>query len=124
MPHAQSAVPSQQPQAMPSNQAALWRSVIVGVIGFLTLVDLFATQAILPSLAKAYGVAPGAIGFAVNASTMGMAVSCLGVALISRRLNRSLGIWVSLVLLAIPTSLLAIAPDLATFTLLRIVQGV
>jgi MFS transporter, YNFM family, putative membrane transport protein len=124
MPHAQSAVSPHEPQATSSNQPALWRSVIVGVIGFLTLVDLFATQAILPSLAKAYDVAPGAIGFAVNASTIGMAVSCLAVALISRRLNRSIGIWASLMLLAIPTSLLAIAPDLAAFTLLRIVQGV
>lgn len=105
-------------------QVAIWRSVIIGVIAFLTLVDLFATQAILPSLAKAYDVSPSAIGFAVNASTMGMAVSCLGVALLSRHLNRKLGIWVSLALLAIPTSLLAIAPDLTTFTALRIVQGI
>ena len=94
------------------------------MIGFLTLVDLFATQAILPSLAKAYAVSPAAIGFAVNASTIGMAAACLGVALISRHLNRRLGIWLSLALLAVPTSLLAVAPDLATFTALRIVQGV
>jgi MFS transporter, YNFM family, putative membrane transport protein len=122
MPQAQSVVSPKQNIAMA--RVALRRSVIIGVIGFLTLVDLFATQAILPSLAKAYGASPAAIGFAVNASTIGMAVSCLGVALISRHLNRSLGIWISLALLAIPTSLLAVAPDLATFTALRIVQGV
>jgi predicted MFS family arabinose efflux permease len=109
---------------MVPERVAVWRSVIIGVIGFLTLVDLFATQAILPSLAKTYRVSPAAIGFAVNASTIGMAISCLGVALVSRYVNRSLGIWVSLALLAIPTSLLAVAPDLATFTALRIVQGV
>ena len=100
------------------------RPVIVSVIGFLTLVDLFATQAILPSLAMHYGVKPASIGLAANASTIGMAVSCLVVALISRQLNRWRGIWVCLALLAIPTSLLAIAPDLATFTALRIMQGV
>jgi predicted MFS family arabinose efflux permease len=110
--------------AMVSERSAISRSVIIGVIGFLTLVDLFATQAILPSLAKTYRVSPAAIGFAVNASTIGMAISCLGVALVSTHLNRSLGIWASLALLAIPTSLLAVAPDLATFTALRIVQGV
>ncbi len=104
--------------------AMLVRSVIIGVIGFLTLVDLFATQAILPSLARLYDVAPSAIGFAVNASTIGMAVSCLGVALISRHLNRRQGIWISLAVLAIPTSLLAVAPDLLTFAVLRVVQGV
>ena len=36
----------------------LLRSFVIGVIGFLTLVDLFATQAILPSLAQHYGVSP------------------------------------------------------------------
>jgi predicted MFS family arabinose efflux permease len=100
------------------------RSAIVGVIGFLTLVDLFATQAILPSLATLYKVSPASIGFAVNASTIGMAFSCLGVALISQHLNRRRGIWISLALLAIPTSLLALAPDIATFAILRIMQGV
>jgi predicted MFS family arabinose efflux permease len=108
---------------MPPDRLAIWRSAVIGVIGFLTLVDLFATQAILPSLAIAYDVSPSAIGFAVNASTIGMAVSCLVVALVSRHLNRSLGIWVSLMLLAVPTSLLAVAPDLATFTALRVIQG-
>ena len=124
MPRAQASASPAHAESTAPQQAAIGRSVIIGVIAFLTLVDLFATQAILPSLATAYGVAPSAIGFAVNASTMGMAVSCLGVALVSRHLNRRLGIWVSLALLAIPTSLLAAAPDLATFTALRIVQGV
>jgi predicted MFS family arabinose efflux permease len=105
-------------------QVALRRAAIIGIIGFLTLVDLFATQAVLPSLAKLYGVTPAAIGSAVNATTIGMAVSCLGVALVSRSIPRRLGIWVSLALLAIPTSLLATAPDLLTFTALRVLQGV
>lgn len=105
-------------------QARKLRSLVVGVIGFLTLVDLFATQAILPSLATLYRVAPAEIGFAVNASTIGMAASCLGVALVSRRLNRRQGIWISLALLAVPTSLLAVAPDLTTFAALRVAQGV
>src|SRR5262249_30802838 len=100
------------------------RTAITGLIGFLTLVDLFATQAILPSLARAYGVTPAAMGFAVNASTMGMAAAGLMVGLASRHLPRRRGIWISLALLAIPTALLSIAPDLATFTALRIVQGV
>jgi MFS transporter, YNFM family, putative membrane transport protein len=100
------------------------RTVVTGLIGFLTLVDLFATQAILPSLAKAYGVTPSAMGFAVNASTMGMAAAGLLVGLASRHLPRRRGIWMSLALLAIPTALLSIAPDLETFTVLRIVQGV
>ncbi len=50
------------------------RAFTIGLTAFLTVVDLFATQAILPSLAVAYRVSPGAMGFAVNASTIGMAI--------------------------------------------------
>jgi len=100
------------------------RTAVTGLIGFLTLVDLFAAQAILPSLARAYGVTPAAMGFAVNASTMGMAAAGLLVGLFSRHLPRRRGIWISLALLVIPTALLSVAPDLMTFTALRVVQGV
>ena len=62
--------------------AVLLRTVVIGLTAFLTVVDLFSTQAILPSLARAYAVSPAAMGFAVNASTMGMAVAGLTVVLI------------------------------------------
>jgi predicted MFS family arabinose efflux permease len=52
-----------------------------------------------------------------------MAVSGLAVALLGRRIDRRMGVLWSLGLLAVPTALLAVAPDLATFTALRIVQG-
>ena len=68
--------------------AVLLRSFIIGLTAFLTVVDLFATQAILPSLTLAYGVTPAAMGFAVNASTMGMAVAGLGVAFFSHWIDR------------------------------------
>jgi predicted MFS family arabinose efflux permease len=99
------------------------RSSIVALIAFLTLVDLFATQAILPALAHAYRVTPAAMGFAVNATTIGMAASSLAVAGLSQRVDRRLGVSVCLAVLAIPTSLLAIAPDLMAFTALRVAQG-
>jgi predicted MFS family arabinose efflux permease len=107
----------------PSAHGATLRSLVIGLTAFLTLVDLFATQAILPSLARAYQVSPAAMGFAVNAATIGMAVAGLAVAFLSRYIDRRLGIFASLAALSIPTALLASAPDLATFTVLRIVQG-
>lgn len=99
------------------------RSLVIGLTAFLTVVDLFATQAILPSLTRHYGVTPAAMGFAVNASTFGMAVAGLVVGFLSPHINRRTGILLSLALLAIPTSLLASAPNLAVFTILRIAQG-
>jgi YNFM family putative membrane transporter len=101
----------------------LLRTIVIGLTAFLTVVDLFATQAILPTLTRAYQVTPAAMGFAVNSSTMGMAVAGLVVSLFSQRINRRLGILISLSVLSIPTALLAVAPDLTTFTVLRIAQG-
>ncbi|MBR0721386.1 MFS transporter [Bradyrhizobium manausense] len=99
------------------------RSLVIGLTAFLTVVDLFATQAILPSLTRHYGVTPAAMGFAVNASTFGMAIAGLVVGFLSPHIDRRTGILLSLALLAIPTSLLAVAPNLAVFTALRIAQG-
>ncbi|QPF89834.1 MFS transporter [Bradyrhizobium commune] len=100
-----------------------FRSLVIGLTAFLTVVDLFATQAILPSLTRHYGVTPAAMGFAVNASTFGMATASLVVGFFSPHINRRTGILISLLALAIPTSLLASAPNLTVFTALRVAQG-
>lgn len=111
------------PHAARSPRAA-FRLLVTGFIGFLTLVDLFAAQALLPTLAKAYHVTPAAMGFAVNASTMGMAAAGLVVALVSHKIPRRTGIWIALALLTLPTLALAAAPPLPLFTVLRVIQGV
>lgn len=105
------------------SRGAILRSIVIGLTAFLTVVDLFATQAILPSLTRHYNATPAAMGFAVNASTMGMAVAGLVVGFFSQHIDRRLGILLSLAILAIPTSLLATAPDLTVFTVLRVTQG-
>ena len=99
------------------------RSLVIGLTAFLTVVDLFATQAILPSLTRHYNVTPAAMSFAVNASTMGMAVAGLVVGFLSQHIDRRLGILMSLIILAVPTTLLAVAPNVAVFTILRVMQG-
>lgn len=108
----------QEPRARISGAPA-----IIGVIGFLTLVDLFAAQAILPSLAKRFAASPSEIGIAVNAGTIGMAIAGVGVVFWGRRVDRRVGVVASLAALSIPTLLLAVASDLATFAALRIIQG-
>ena len=95
----------------------------VGLIGFLTLVDLFATQAILPTLAQLYQVKPSEIGLAANASTLGMAIAGLLAGVLGEHLERRRTIVVALAVLALPTLALSIAPSLTVFALLRIAQG-
>ena len=103
---------------------ALLRTFVIGLMAFLTVVDLFATQAILPSLARHYQREPGCDGVrgqlehdrawrspdwrwrsSAGASTAGAA---------SR--------WRSRCSPSRPRPL-AVAPDLTTFTALRIAQG-
>ena len=113
-------------RALPMSQSSglsLGSSLLIATIGFLTLVDLFATQAILPSLAQAYGVKPSEIGLAANASTLGMAISGLLVGAFTGSVERKSAISLCLLLLAVPTALLAFAPNLTIFAVLRVVQG-
>ena len=116
------------PSALAARKMDDWRSpvvnyLVIATMAFLTVVDLFATQAILPALTQRYGVTPAAMAFAVNSSTMGMAIGGFATAVFSRYLDRRLGIIACLVVLAIPTALLGMLPDLMTFTLLRVMQG-
>jgi YNFM family putative membrane transporter len=97
--------------------------LIIAVTAFLTVVDLFATQALLPTLAQHYHVSAAAMGLAVNACTLGMAIGGLSIALLSDRIERRTGIFASLVALSVPTFLLAFAPTIGTFAILRISQG-
>ena len=109
----------------PGSRATLspFRFVLIATMAFLTVVDLFAAQAILPALRTAYGVSPAMMSTAVNASTIGMAIGGFATALLSSRIERRAGIVVALVLLAIPTAALATLPPIGLFTVLRVLQG-
>jgi MFS transporter, YNFM family, putative membrane transport protein len=110
-------------QSSPRRVAASSRLPVIALMAFLTVVDLFAAQALLPTLVSHYQVTPAAMGLAVNACTLGMALGGLAVALYGGTINRRTGIIESLCLLSIPTILLAFAPNLAVFAALRITQG-
>ena len=99
------------------------RSTIISVVAFLTLIDLFGAQALLPQIVVGYGAEPAIAGFAVNAATLGMAVSGLAVAWFADRIDRKAGIWRCLLLLSIPTALLSFTDSIWIFMALRIVQG-
>jgi len=113
----------------PSTPRSKWRgtghgrNTVIAVTAFLTLVDLFAMQAILPSLVAAYDVAPADMGVAVNASTIGMAIAGLCISLFGKKIDQRRGIMLALGLLSIPTLLLSTMPSLPIFAGLRIAQG-
>ncbi|MBB3521574.1 hypothetical protein FHX03_000883 [Rhizobium sp. BK456] len=100
-----------------------WRFGLIALIAFLTLVDLFAAQAVLPSLVERFEVSRATMGLAVNASTLGMAIAGLLVAFFGGDVDRRNGIWISLALLSIPTTLLAFTDNILVFAALRVLQG-
>ena len=110
-------------RTLAATQAQAVQLAIIGTMAFLTVVDLFATQALLPTLAAHFQVKPSAAGLAVNASTLGMAAGGLIIALFGQRIDRRRGIVASLLILSVPTLLLAVAPNLWVFAGLRIIQG-
>ncbi|MEO1532032.1 MAG: MFS transporter, partial [Pseudomonadota bacterium] len=99
------------------------RMSLVGLIAFFTLIDLFAAQALAPQLTAAYGTDTATMGLALNLAAVGMAVAGLTVAWFSDRIDRRLGIWVSLAVLAVPTALLGVVDDIGVFMVLRVIQG-
>lgn len=113
--------PTLDPPVMVGSSA--FRALMIAALAFLTLVDLFATQAILPSLAHHYGASPASASLAVNASTLGMAVASLAVAFLASKISRRAGVVAALLLLAPTTALLALAPNLEIFAALRVIQG-
>lgn len=106
-----------------SERSSAFRFLLIATIAFLTLVDLFATQVIIPSLTLRYKVSPATMGAAVSACTFGMAAASLLVALFSERIDRRWGIILSLTILSVPTVLLAWAPTVGIFAALRVTQG-
>ncbi|MEO0567007.1 MAG: MFS transporter [Pseudomonadota bacterium] len=99
------------------------RFAIVLLISFLSLIDLFGSQALLPQIIIEYGQSAALSGVAVNAATLGMAIAGLVVAWFADRIDRKKGIWVCLALLAVPTALLAATDSIWVFLCLRILQG-
>ena len=63
------AMPSSKPEAHAYSAGVFFRSVVIALTAFLTLVDLFATQAILPMLTAHYGVTPGQMGLASRSAS-------------------------------------------------------
>jgi predicted MFS family arabinose efflux permease len=106
-----------------AKRVALRTLATIAVTALLTLLDLFGPQAIAPVLTAAFNITPAHMGIAINAATIGMAVSGLVTACVADRIERKPVMVLALLALSVPTFLLALAPDLATFAMLRVVQG-
>ncbi len=99
------------------------RRLGVAAAGFGTFVNLYATQALLPTLAQAFRTTLAHTGLTVTASLVAVALVAPFVGGISDALGRRRLILGACLLLVLPTALAAFAPTLGALILWRFVQG-
>ncbi|WP_344684343.1 MFS transporter [Saccharopolyspora taberi] len=97
-------------------------SLLVGALGMFAL--LYAPQPVLPQLADAFGLSPGAAALTVSATTLGLAVGAIPLGMLSEAVGRRRTMVCSLVLAA---ALGLVMPWVQAFPVLvglRLAQGV
>lgn len=97
--------------------------LLMALPGLLILMDFFEPQAIAPPLAIAFHASPSQIGVTVNATLSGMAVAGILTGAFGDRISRKPVTVGALLLLSVPTMLVALAPSVVVFGLLRTAQG-
>lgn len=85
---------------------------------------LYATQPVLPLLAREYAVAPTVASLAVSASTGALALTVIPVVGLARRFGRAPVMRWGLVAAVLLTVAVALAPDFTTLVVLRALTGV
>ncbi len=95
----------------------------MAIAGLCNFLNLYTPQSILPTLADAFGVAPGRTGLTVTAPLIAVAVVAPFVGTISDMLGRKRLIVTALSILVIPTLLTAAAQSFAALLLWRFIQG-
>jgi len=114
---------SRSTSAIFSPKAGLALNIAVCAAGFVTFVNMWCTQAILPVLAAAFHVAQARTGLTVTAPLIATASMAPVIGAISDRFGRKKFICAAAFLLAIPAVLAAQAQSLEALVACRFLQG-
>ncbi|HTQ71929.1 MAG TPA: MFS transporter [Acidocella sp.] len=98
-------------------------TLVLVLAGFVTFVNMWCTQAILPVLAKSLHVSPALTGYTVTAPLLATAAMAPLVGAISDRFGRRVFIRGAALLLIIPTILAAFSTSLGMLIACRFAQG-
>src|SRR3954447_17742442 len=99
------------------------REFSVAAAGFCTFINLYAPQAVLPTLADAFHASAARAGLTITATLVAVALVAPVVGGISDALGRRALILGASFALVIPTALAALAPTLDWLVLWRVAQG-
>jgi MFS transporter, YNFM family, putative membrane transport protein len=100
-----------------------FRYLAVASTGFCAFVNLYAPQALLPSLAREFGVGATTISTIMTASTFAIALTAPFTGAIADVLGRKRVITAAMFAVVVPTTFVALAADVNQLILWRFVQG-
>ena len=101
----------------------LARRIAVALTGFCAFLNLYSPQAILPELAREFGVGVAEISTIMTASTLAIALTAPFTGAVADVLGRKRVITAAMLAVALPTALMAFAPDVQALAVCRFVQG-
>src|SRR5258708_9653249 len=99
------------------------RRVGVALAGFVTFLNLYAPQALLPMLADEFGASARDVSLTVSATTFAIALIAPFTGAAADVLGRKRVITAAMIALVVPTVLVALAGGLHGMVLWRFVQG-
>ena len=107
----------------PGRMAIDFRRLAVATAGFSTFLHLYAPQALLPELARAFGVGAGEISAMITAGTLAIALTAPFTGAAADVLGRKRLITAAMFAATVPTVMVALAADVHTIIAWRFVQG-
>jgi len=99
------------------------RVLAIFLCGVFAFLDLYCTQPLLPLLSRVFHASETSAGLTISASTLGVAVSAVLLAIFAERVNRKSLIVYAMAALAVAAALTATATSLPVLALWRFVQG-
>ena len=119
----ETAPPHMAPAALPAPRTANPTAWVAFLCGFNAFLDLYCTQPLLPSLARVFHASESMVSLTISASTLGVAISALLLAVFGEGLNRKRTIVSAIAALAVLALLTATASSLAALSVWRLLQG-
>jgi predicted MFS family arabinose efflux permease len=100
-----------------------FRRAAVGIPGFCTFLILYAPQSLLPTLTQEFGATPRDISLTMTATAFAIAISAPFAGAMADMLGRKRIIVAAMLLLTIPTVMIALSSSLHALVFWRFMQG-
>ena len=100
-----------------------FRRAAVGIPGFCAFLNLYGPQSLLPLLAQEFSATPADISLTMTATAFAIAISAPFAGAMADMLGRKRVIVAAMLLLTIPTAMIALSSSLHALIFWRFIQG-